>query len=68
MSLSEKEKIRLAKISFERYLQKILILIDEEKRLFERTMEKIEQRKVNECRGSICEIYKKRDKWLKNKI
>ncbi|MDP3056966.1 MAG: hypothetical protein Q8N37_00390 [bacterium] len=55
---TEQQKIRLAKIAFERFLQKIILLLGEEKQLFERIMGKIEQRKINECRGKICEIYK----------
>lgn len=58
--LTEQEKIRLAKVAFERFLQKIIVLLSEEKQLFERIMGKIEQRKIGECRGKICEIYKKK--------
>lgn len=59
MPLSEQEKIRLLKNAFDKFLQKIIILIGEEKELVERIKENIERRKMTECRGRICEIYKK---------
>jgi len=58
--LSEQEKIKLAKVAFERFKQKIIVLLSEEKRLFERIMGKIEARKISECREKICDIYRKK--------
>jgi len=57
---SEQEKIRLAKAAFEKFLKGIVELLEEQKHLLERIMGKIEQRKIKECRGKICDIYKKK--------
>lgn len=58
--LSEQEKIKIVKTAFEKFIKRIAELLEEQKILFERIMGKIEQRKINECRGKICEIYKKK--------
>lgn len=58
--LSEQEKIKLAKAAFQRFIKKIAELLMEQKFLFERLMKKIEARKIKECQGKICEVYKKR--------
>lgn len=60
MPLSEQEKIRELEKAFEKFLQKIVLLLDEEKFLFEWTLRKVEQRKTQEMRGKIREIYKRR--------
>lgn len=57
--LSEQEKIRLARAAFDRFVRRISELLEEQKLLFERIMGKIEARKIKECKGKICEIYKK---------
>lgn len=59
--LSEQEKIKLAKSAFERFIKRISELLEEQKQLFEQLMVKIENRKINECRGKICEVYKKKN-------
>lgn len=60
MPLTEQEKIRALGGAFEKFLKKIVFLLDKEKQLFERTMERVEQRKIKELRGKIVGIYKKR--------
>lgn len=59
MPLSEQEKIKLAKAAFDKFIKRIAELLEEQKLLFERVMEKVEAKKINECRGKICEVYKK---------
>lgn len=59
--LSEQEKIKLAQGAFEKFIRRISELLDEQKQLFERIMKEIEERKIRECRGKICEVYKKKE-------
>lgn len=56
---TEQEKIKLAKAAFERYVKRLRELLNEQKFLFDHLMEKIEARKIRECRGKICDVYKK---------
>lgn len=60
MPLNEQEKIRSLEKAFERFLQKIVLLLDKEKELFEQVMGRIEKRKIKELRGKILGIYQKR--------
>lgn len=57
---TEQEKIKKLDEAFEKFLGKIIVSYDKEKILFEKVMEKINQRKIRECRGKICEIFKKK--------
>lgn len=56
--LSEQEKIKLAKAAFKKFVDRMRELLCEQKFLFDHLMEKIEARKIKECRGKICDIYK----------
>lgn len=56
---NEQQKIKLAKAAFERYVKRLRELRMEQKFLFDNMMEKIEARKIKDCRGKICDVYKK---------
>lgn len=57
--MTDQEKIKLAKKAFEKYVKRLRELLLGQKSLFDDIMEKIEARKIKECRGKICDVYKK---------
>lgn len=60
-SLSEEEKIKIAKSAFARFKMKINKLFKRQNDLFARIMERITNRKLDKQRKKLDELYKNKD-------
>lgn len=57
MPLSEQEKIKLAKVAFEKFADTVAKLLIEHRAMFEEIMKEVTERKIAEHRGKITDIY-----------
>lgn len=57
MPLNEREKIKLARAAFEKFADTVAKLLIEHRQLFEEIMKEIAERKIEEHRGKLKDIY-----------